>query len=301
MTKLMLETEAKHGNHEQTLDKLCWLVSTVIRGTTSGLHLKSASPSLRRNGIGPHRSGKMATTMYQLVGFILSCLGQFLISSACAMDMWQLQDLSFTLVTSVYTYSGLWQSCVDSSYGTAQCRPFYTIIGLPATLQAVRALMIVGIVLGAIGILISICSLKCIRMGSMEDNAKASMTLTAGIMLVVAGICAIAGASVYANQIVSSFMATTYTNQIGGFNQIGGLNGAIGGNLTPRYTFGPALFIAWVGGAVLLIGGALKCVAYKGLKPDDYKAVAYKASSHNQPIIHNESRLEDGKRDKQYV
>lgn len=55
------------------------------------------------------------------------------------------------------------------------------------TFQAVRALMIVGIVLGAIGILISICSLKCIRMGAMEDGVKANMTLTAGIMFIVAG------------------------------------------------------------------------------------------------------------------
>uniref|UniRef100_A0A8C9SCS4 Claudin n=1 Tax=Scleropages formosus TaxID=113540 RepID=A0A8C9SCS4_SCLFO len=224
----------------------------------------------------------MTVTTFQLMGFMLSSLGLFLISSACAMDMWQLQDRSFTLVTSVYTYSGLWRSCVDSSYGTTECRPFYTILGLPATFQAVRALMIVGIVLGAIGVLISICSLKCIKMGSTEDGVKANMTLTAGVMLIVAGICGIAGASVYANQIVSSYMTTTYTSQTGGLNQMGG------------YTFGPALFIAWVGGAVLLIGGGLKCVAFKG-----YNAT-YKAAIQKQPV-YDESRTEDGRRDKQYV
>ena len=50
-----------------------------------------------------------------------------------------------------------------------------------AMLQAVRALMIVGIVLGVIGILVSIFALKCIRIGSMDDSAKAKMTLTSGI------------------------------------------------------------------------------------------------------------------------
>ena len=56
-----------------------------------------------------------------------------------------------------------------------------------AMLQAVRALMIVGIVLGAIGLLVSIFALKCIRIGSMEDSAKANMTLTSGIMFIISG------------------------------------------------------------------------------------------------------------------
>lgn len=54
-------------------------------------------------------------------------------------------------------------------------------------LQAVRALMIVGIVLGAISLLVSIFALKCIRIGSMEDSAKANMTLTSGIMFIISG------------------------------------------------------------------------------------------------------------------
>lgn len=73
----------------------------------------------------------MAASMIQLIGFMLSALGVFLISAATAMDMWSLQDRSFTIVTNVYTYSGLWNSCVGTSYGTTQCRPYFTILGLP--------------------------------------------------------------------------------------------------------------------------------------------------------------------------
>lgn len=53
--------------------------------------------------------------------------------------------------------------------------------------QGVRALMIVGIVLGAIGLLIAIFALKCIRIGNMEDAAKANITLTSGILFIAAG------------------------------------------------------------------------------------------------------------------
>ncbi|XP_048844669.1 claudin-18 [Brienomyrus brachyistius] len=245
----------------------------------------------------------MASTMIQTSGFILGLLGVIAVIAATGMNNWSSQDREGDVVTSVYTYKGLWQTCVVETSGFTECRAFYTILGLPGTFQAVRALMIVGIVLGAIGVLISICSLKCIRMGTMEDGVKANMTLTAGIMFIVAGICGISGASVYANQIVSSFMMSTYNPQMGGMGGMGGMEGmGMGGNLAPRYTFGPALFVAWVGGAVLLLGGVLKCLAFKGLMPEKsrYNAVAYKAPPQNQRV-YEDSRAEDDRREKHFV
>lgn len=47
--------------------------------------------------------------------------------------------------------------------------------------------MIVAIVLGVIGAFIAIFALKCLRMGNMEDRVKATMTLTSGVMFVIAG------------------------------------------------------------------------------------------------------------------
>ncbi|XP_049443958.1 claudin-18-like isoform X2 [Epinephelus fuscoguttatus] len=225
----------------------------------------------------------MAALMIQLIGFMLSGLGQFLMSAATAMDMWSLQDRSVNVVTNIYTYSGLWNTCVGTAYGTTQCRPFFTILGLPALLQAVRALMIVGIVLGAIGCLIAIFSLKCLKMGNMEDNMKATMSLTSGIMFLLAGVCGIAGVSAFANLIVQSFRFTTFTE--GGFNMFGGGGvGGLSGNLAPRYTFGPALFVGWIGAAILVIGGILMCLACRGMTPDNrqrYDGMAYKAPSHH--------------------
>lgn len=47
-------------------------------------------------------------------------------------------------------------------------------------------------------------------------------------LLFVLGICAITGASIYANQIVASFMLTTYNSNYGGMNQMEGM-GEMGG------------------------------------------------------------------------
>ncbi|XP_033821582.1 claudin-18-like [Periophthalmus magnuspinnatus] len=223
----------------------------------------------------------MAATLCQVLGFVLSLLGVALVVAATAMDQWATEDLFDSVVTAVYSYSGLWRSCVRQSSGLSECRPYFTILGLPALLQAVRALMIVGMILGAIGSLVAIFALKCLKMGNMENNIKATMTLTAGIMDILAGVCAIAGVSAFANLIVQSFRFTTFTDGTSGI--IGGANvGGITGALTPRYTFGPALFVGWIGGAILLIGGVMMCMACRGMTPDrneKYNGTAYKASS----------------------
>ncbi|CAL8392758.1 unnamed protein product [Boreogadus saida] len=240
----------------------------------------------------------MAASMIQLIGFMLSALGLFLISAATVMDMWSLQDRSGTVITNFFTYSGLWASCVGTSYGTTQCRPYFTILGLPALLQAVRALMIVGIILGAIGCLVAIFALKCLKMGNMEDNIKATMTLAAGILNLLAGVCGIAGVSAFANLIVQSFRFNNYAEggfSLGGGGGMGGVSG-MGGGLRPQYTFGPALFVGWIGSAILVIGGVLMCLACRGMASEEkrYDGTAYKAASsqrtgyrpevRNQPI-----------------
>ncbi|KAK2514449.1 Cldn18 [Columba guinea] len=128
----------------------------------------------------------MSTTICQVMGFIVSSLGVAGCIVSTSMDMWSTQDLYDNPVTAVFQYQGLWRSCVRQSSGFTECRPYFTILGLPAMFQAVRALMIVGIVLGILGLLVCIFALKCIRIGSMEDSAKANMTLTSGIMFIIA-------------------------------------------------------------------------------------------------------------------
>lgn len=223
---------------------------------------------------------------------MLGLVGVALTITATVIDQWATEDLSSNIVTSVYTYSGLWRSCVRQTTGFTECRPYYTILGLPALLQAVRALMIIALILGGIACLVTVLSLKCLKMGNMEDNIKAIMTLTAGIMDILAGICAIAGVSAFANLIVQSFMFTTYTE--GGFGMVGGGNvGSLTGTLAPRYTFGPALFIGWIGGAILLIGGVMKSLACRGMTSDGnerYDGVAYKASSQHAQMYRQDPR-----------
>ncbi|CAL8392762.1 unnamed protein product [Boreogadus saida] len=73
----------------------------------------------------------MAATLCQVMGFILSLIGVAGMVVATAMDPWATQDLMDNPVTSVYIFSGLWKACVRQSSGFTECRPYFTIMGLP--------------------------------------------------------------------------------------------------------------------------------------------------------------------------
>ncbi|KAG8580344.1 hypothetical protein GDO81_007257 [Engystomops pustulosus] len=251
----------------------------------------------------------MALALCQCLGFFLGAIGFAGILAATVMNQWSTQDLQNNPVTQTFNFQGLWQSCITDSSGYTECRGYFTILGLPAMFQAVRALMIVGIVLGAIGLLIAIFALKCIRIGSMEDSAKANITLTSGVLFIVAGLCSIIGVSVFANMLVTNFWMTTSSMYTGGaISGMGGMGGLQ--TLQTRYTFGAALFVGWVAGGVTLIGGVMMCIACRGLMPEEttYKAVSYHVSAKSpgyktsayeeksKKSIYNESRRsEDGK------
>ncbi|XP_078065367.1 claudin-18-like [Mustelus asterias] len=211
----------------------------------------------------------MATTMCQCLGFSISALGFAGTIVATALNMWSTQDLGRDLVTSVYKYMGLWKTCLQQTSGFTECRPFYTVLGLPAMFQAVRALMIVAIVLSLIGSGVSILALKCIRVGAMDDGAKANLTLTSGVLFIVAGVCCIAGVSIYGNMLVTDFWQMNVS--------ILGAQGSV----QQRYTFGAALFVGWVSGGLLVIGGIVMCIACRGMVPEDtrYNSTIYKVPS----------------------
>uniref|UniRef100_A0A8C2Z5K3 Claudin n=1 Tax=Cyclopterus lumpus TaxID=8103 RepID=A0A8C2Z5K3_CYCLU len=221
----------------------------------------------------------MAPSVLQNGGFILGLVGAVALIAATSMNKWSVKDRQGDVVTSVYTYKGLWRDCETASSGFTECRPLYGLLGFSA-FQAVRALMIVGVVLGILGAVISVFSLTCLTMNSMADTTKAKMSLTAGIMFMIAGLCGIAGASIYANQIVILFFPSYSPYYL--------------------YTFGPALFVAWIGGGILLIGGILKSVAFKEMVKDEkshYPGVTYKP----QPRTKTDHQSEGGKKDQNYV
>ena len=92
------------------------------------------------------KGGRMAATLCQVMGFVLSLIGIAGIIAATAMDQWATEDRFNSVVTAVYTYSGLWRSCVRQSSGLSECRPYFTILGLPGMFLFFCCLFIKGAV-----------------------------------------------------------------------------------------------------------------------------------------------------------
>ncbi|KAF4117157.1 claudin-18 [Onychostoma macrolepis] len=222
----------------------------------------------------------MSTTALQTTGFVSGAIGTVGVLAATAMNVWCTEDQQEHEATSVHHYKSLWKDCEVSETGLAECQPLYSDLSYSRILQAVRALMIIAILVGVIAVFIGFFCLKCFNMRSMDLLTKGKLVLSAGILFIVAGIFDISGSSVYADQMVPSFMMeypAQYNQKQGekGGNDCGngmgmGLGAGMGmgetDSFASRYTFGPALYIAWVGGALLLLGGILTCIAFKTMQ-----------------------------------
>ncbi|XP_043080518.1 claudin-18 [Puntigrus tetrazona] len=222
----------------------------------------------------------MSASALQTAGFVSGAIGTVGVLAATVMDVWCTEDQQENKATSSYHYKGLWKDCEVSQTGLAECQPLYSFLSYSRILQAIRALMIVAVLVGVIAVFIAFFCLKCLNIRSMDLLTKGKLVLSAGILFIIAGIFDISGSSVYADQIVPSFMMQYPTQHNQKQGEKGGVNCGngmgmgmgtgtgmgmgMGGNdlFAFRYTFGSALYVAWVAGALLLLGGILKCIAF---------------------------------------
>uniref|UniRef100_A0A672SQZ1 Claudin n=1 Tax=Sinocyclocheilus grahami TaxID=75366 RepID=A0A672SQZ1_SINGR len=157
----------------------------------------------------------MSATALQTTGFVAGAIGTVGVLAATVMDVWCTEDQQEHQATSIHHYKGLWKDCEVSQSGLTECQHLYSYLSYSRILQAIRALMIVAILVGVIAVFIGFFCLKCLNMRCMDLLTKAKLMLSAGILFIIAGIFDISGSSVYADQIVPSFMMTQYNQEQG--------------------------------------------------------------------------------------
>ncbi len=72
-------------------------------------------------------------------------------------------------------------------YSISNVLLFYFPCIFSGILQAIRALMIVAILVGVIAVFIGFFCLKCLNMRSMDLLTKGKLVLSAGILFIIAG------------------------------------------------------------------------------------------------------------------
>ncbi|XP_053552235.1 claudin-15-like [Bombina bombina] len=191
----------------------------------------------------------------EITGVLMSLAGSAITGVALTHNEWKVSTVLGSVITSSNLYENLWKSCASDSTGVTNCRDFDSMLALPAYIQVCRALMIFSLVLGFFACILSLLGLKCTKFGSNDENSKAKIALSGGILFIIAGLCCLIPVSWYAAMITAQFFDPLY-----------------GGT---KYELGPALYIGWAGSLLAVLGGSLLCCSCKKVKKTSIKG-AYK-------------------------
>ncbi|KAL6099007.1 claudin-7-B-like [Pungitius pungitius] len=181
----------------------------------------------------------MANSGLQMLGFALSLVGLIGLIVGTILPQWKMSAyVGDNIITAIAMYEGLWMSCAFQSTGQIQCKVYDSILQLNSALQATRALMIVSIIVIVVGLGAACMGMKCTNCGGDDKTRKSRIAMAAGIIILIGSLCAIIACSWYANDIIKAF-----------YNPFTPVN--------TKYEFGSAIFIAWAGSFLAIVGGCM--------------------------------------------
>ncbi|XP_075328943.1 claudin-3-like [Odontesthes bonariensis] len=141
----------------------------------------------------------------EMLGVALAFLGWISAVVSCALPMWRVSAfIGMNIVTAQMTWEGIWMNCVVQSTGQMQCKTHDSMLALSADLQAARALSIISIVVGIVGLLVAIMGAKCTNCVD-EEAAKARVMIAAGGAFILASLTQIIPVSWSAHTIIAEF------------------------------------------------------------------------------------------------
>ncbi|XP_013884725.1 claudin-4 [Austrofundulus limnaeus] len=182
----------------------------------------------------------MSSAGLEILGLILAVAGWLGVMVACGLPMWRVAAyVGQNIVVSQVIWEGLWMNCSVQSTGQMHCRVHESMLGLPADLQAARALVIVSMVLSIVGICLSVAGAKCTNC-SRDAGSKPRLVVAAGGTFVAAGLLMLVAVSWTAHAIVLGFYDPLLEE-------------------TAKREFGNALYFGWAASCLLVLGGALLC------------------------------------------
>ncbi|XP_007894590.1 claudin-4-like [Callorhinchus milii] len=205
----------------------------------------------------------MASMGLQVLGVVLCVFGWLGALLTCVLPMWRVTAfIGNNIVVAQIIWEGLWMNCIVQSTGQMQCKVYDSLLALSQDLQASRALTVISLVVGIIGLIVSIMGGKCTN--CIENEAtKAKVTIVAGIVFILAGVLTLIPVSWSANTIIKDFYNPIVTD-------------------AQRRELGASLYIGWGTSGVLILGGALLCCSCPPRNQSGYTA-KYSATRSTAP------------------
>ncbi|XP_046724298.1 uncharacterized protein LOC124398253 [Silurus meridionalis] len=187
-------------------------------------------------------SRKMVSQRLQLLGLILAMIGYVGTIVICGLPAWKMTAfVGANIVTFQIIWEGLWMDCVVQTTGQMQCKVYDSLLILPAHLQAARALIIVALVVGIFGIIVTVIGGKCTSCVE-DENAKAKISVAGGIIFIITGILVLIPVCWTSNDVIRNFYNPALTD-------------------AQKRELGPCLYIGFGCAALFIAGGALLCTS----------------------------------------
>ncbi len=182
----------------------------------------------------------MPSVGVEILGVTMAVLGWILAIVSCALPMWRVSAfIGMNIVTAQITWEGIWMNCVVQSTGQMQCKIHDSMLALSADLQAARALTIISIVLGIVGVLVAMMGAKCTNCVE-EESAKARVMIAAGVAFILSSLTQLIPVSWSAHTIIMEFYNPIIPE-------------------AQKREIGAALYLGWAAASFLLIGGGILC------------------------------------------
>ncbi|XP_010737804.2 claudin-4 [Larimichthys crocea] len=181
----------------------------------------------------------MASMGMQMLASALCLLGWAGVIISCVLPMWRVTAfVGSTIVTSQTIWEGIWMTCVVQSTGQIQCKPYESLLALSKDLQAARALTVLAITTGSVGLILAFVGGKCTRFLDEEGGGvKGKVAIAAGGVLIATGLLCLVPTSWAAGAVVRTFYSASIDAQ--------------------RRELGACLYIGWGASILLILGGGL--------------------------------------------
>ncbi|XP_013884716.1 claudin-4 [Austrofundulus limnaeus] len=179
--------------------------------------------------------GKIAK---EVSGQIISFVGLCLASVTCGVPMWRVTTyIGANIVTGQVIWDGLWMRCVMQATGQMQCTMANNVMSMSQDLQASRALVIICLIVGLIGFLVTFIGAKCTSCLKTEWGS-ANAVICGGVLIILAAILVLIPVCWSAAITISDYGSSSLTE-------------------TQKRELGASIYIGWAAAAVLLIGGII--------------------------------------------
>ncbi|XP_051521658.1 claudin-3-like [Myxocyprinus asiaticus] len=147
----------------------------------------------------------MAALGLEILGVTLAMIGWIVGIVSCALPMWKVTAfIGVNIVTAQTIWEGIWMNCVVQSTGQMQCKVYDSMLALSSDLQAARALCVIAIVMGVLGLLLAMVGAKCTKCVE-EERIKPRVMITAGVTFICAAVMLLIPVCWSAHSIISDF------------------------------------------------------------------------------------------------